>query len=454
MEFREFQYSIHQQTSGKKYGEALAFFKENKHFFLKEQIAGNAYLVADMLSCLRKTGAYEAAGRFIEIFGIEIGNNTNERIVTAWALVWYDYYKTKDYIAQSDVFWDRQLPAMEQLKNIKSEFAINIYNIITSLLLRTESHRNTYPAALIKRICESIDPGLLRKSGYEITVQTKGNDSQKELASVLEDWYSQYSKSLFQTEEYEKCIEVCNSAFETLEKMHYSNEIWFSRRIAQCMSKLGKTEEAIRSFEKLTRKKGDWFMIAELASLYKQAGRNEEAIELSCKAMSLPGELKFKIELIAQLAGFYDIKQEKQLADAHRELLWLIQKSEQWKTDPLLTQQYGRDCSVEEATRMRVQSLKKLRTLWADATQHQKEAEKNRKGNSGFKTGTITSTGQPKEQGTDVWINAEDGEKLYGFIRKDNPVYGQIRKGLIVRFQVQPGRNGKLNVADKISANK
>jgi tetratricopeptide (TPR) repeat protein len=453
MEFREFQYNIHQLTSGKKFDEALHFFKENKHFFLKEQIAGNVYLVSDMLTSLRKKGAFEAAGRFLEIYGITIDQNTNERILTGWTLVWYDYYKSKDYISPADEFWNRLLPAMQQLTRIQSEFVINIYNIIANQLLRTESHRNSYPAALIKRICESIDPEFLHKRGYEVTVEIKGNEKHKELASAQEDWYSQYSKSLFLTEQYEKCIEICNSAFEKIDKMHYSNEIWFSRRIAQCMGKMGKTEEAIRSFEKLTRKKGDWFMIAELASLYKQAGKTEEAINLSHKAMTLPGELKFKIELIAQIAELYELKNEKQLADSHRELLWLIQKSEQWKTDPLLTREYGRDCSAEEANQLRMQLTKKLRVCWTDTTQAQNVNGEKKSGVPVFKTGIITSTGQPKEQGTDIWISADDGEKIYGFIKKENPLFGQIKRGLAIQFQVLPGRNGKLNVADKITTN-
>jgi len=447
IEFRDFQSQVHQLTVSQKYADALAFFKENKQFFVKEKISGNVYLVADMLRCLRKTGAFEAAAKFVEIFGVSIDEHTHERILTAWALVWYDYYKSKDLIQYDDVFWGRLFTALILLAGLKTDIAANIYNLAAKLLLRTESHRRTFPAALIRRICESIDPEYLSVECHEIEIERKGNVSRKELASIREDWYVQYSKSLYITAEYELCISICNAAFEKIKKMHYSNEIWFSRRIAHCMAKQGRIDEAIRSFEKLTLKKGDWFMIAELASLYRQSGNNDKALVLMHRAMCLPGELKFKIELIGQIAEMYELKNELSLAGDHRYLTWLIMKIEQWRPDPRLTMQVGTDCSEQEAGRLIIQLQRKLQKIWSvDAG----VAEKKSLDGKQLKSGKIMKTGIPKEQGTDVWILADHGERLYGFIKRETKLHKSISLGLRVRFTVLAAHAGKLNIASNI----
>lgn len=435
---REFQYLIHDLVSKKLYSEALAYFKENKQFFLKEQISSNVFLVADMLGALRKTGAFAASHKFLEIYGIAIDEHTHERILTAYTLVWYDYYKSND-VAAGDSFWSGISTILPLIARVQSTIALNIYNLIVGIVLRSEAHRNTYNPGLLKRICEIVEPELLSTDCYVVEVERKGEKKPSELASVRENWYAQFSKSLFQLGEYDRCIAVCNEAFEKFDKLHYSNEIWFGRRIAQCMGKLGKVEEAIRSFEKLTRKKGDWFMIAELAGLNRQAGNIDLALKQMRQAMSLPGEFTFKVDLIEQLGDLYESFNDKLLAVDHYQLLYTIQKSEQWKIDPVIERKAGILCNEEEAWKLRGQLTRKLQAVWRMEI------------SDAIGTGKIAKVGIPKEQGTDVWIDSDDGQKVYGFIKRTNKLHRSLLRGLKISFGIKPGGEGKLNIAVNIA---
>ena len=155
--FYTFQKEIHKLTASEQYADALSCFKKNKTSFTREEISGNQYLVADVLKCLRLTEAYEAAQKFMTIYGIVPDNDTPERVLNAWLLVLYDQYKlmqSKDdnsglidpgenkasnQIQQSqEKIVSRFITLMPLLSKQKSEFARDLYNLIVLKVLKSE----------------------------------------------------------------------------------------------------------------------------------------------------------------------------------------------------------------------------------------------------------------------------------------------------------------------------
>ena len=64
MNLYEFSKEISNLKKQGAYNQALQFFKENKHNFQYEEIKNNKWLIADIITCLRKTNQ----SKFIHTF--------------------------------------------------------------------------------------------------------------------------------------------------------------------------------------------------------------------------------------------------------------------------------------------------------------------------------------------------------------------------------------------------
>ncbi len=464
--FSDFQKQIHACTVASKHTEALAYFKEHKQLFLKSEIASNVYLVADMLTCLRKTGAFEAAGRFMEIYGMMPGEQLPERIVTAYALVWYDCFKNlstdsanrnennndnpgSDSIPNNHFIWNKLEQVLPILAKFQSDISKNIYNLIASRVLRYETSKTNPQATHLKRICEMLDAANLKTDCFEFEREKKGEVKKIELASLREEWYSHYSKSLFQLGEYDKCIVICNEALTQISKLHYSNEVWFSRRIAQSMSKTGRIDEAIECYGQLLKRKKDWFMYAGLAMLYNQSGKADKAIRLMHTAITSSGEFNFKVEIFEQLGDIYASKGEVNLSVNHYQLAYCIRASEGWKIGHTLRQKAALNLEAEEAGILLRKLKAELNAIWNPLS----EATRNKIIPKDKLCGTIIRVGIPKETGKDIWIKADSGEQFYAFVKRESSNYQQLITGVKVQFGVLPSQDGRLRKAVAISIN-
>jgi len=76
-------------------------------------------------------------------------------------------------------------------------------------------------------------------------VERKGARKPMEFASAREDWFATKTKALFELKQYQECFELSKKALELFDKFHYSNEVWFARRIALSKKHLGKSEDAL-----------------------------------------------------------------------------------------------------------------------------------------------------------------------------------------------------------------
>ena len=47
-----------------------------------------------------------------------------------------------------------------------------------------------------------------------------------------ENWFAYKTKALLKLGEWQECFDTSKNALEVLDNFHYSNDIWFARRIA------------------------------------------------------------------------------------------------------------------------------------------------------------------------------------------------------------------------------
>ena len=120
---------------------------------------------------------------------------------------------------------------------------------------------------------------------------------------------------------------------------HYSDEIWFRRRIATAKAELGDTDAAIGDLKALVRLRPDWFIQADLARLLHEAGNDDAALEYAVDAALGPGELSYKWELFVLMGDLLAAQGKPDVAGQHYRLASALRAEQGWREDSDLAQQ-------------------------------------------------------------------------------------------------------------------
>lgn len=345
----EFSQSVSKLNKEKKYSDTLEAFKEKKGSFSDEEIANNEYLVSTIVTALRHTNKSDYAFKFFDHYKIEISETTNERILNAYGWLLLTKYKEENLPSNIDQkgeeFADDEsgeidLPqppvSSDTLKRIKKfipiiieiddEFSYSVFARLFEVVLKTESKKNKADWQFINEFCDMVPCEKLKTDSrkFDIEKDSIGDKRTVEMASDLESWYAFKTKALYKLGKFQDCSNLSKTALETLKSFHYSNEIWFARRIALSKKQLGNTKEAIKELQQILRKKKEWFIQKELAELYKEEGNIDGAFRLAIEAALSPSNLDFKLDLLILLGDLLKAKNQVDLAFKHYSLSKLI----------------------------------------------------------------------------------------------------------------------------------
>ena len=272
----DFIQNISKLNNEKKFAETLKYFKDNKNEFTVEQIGSNRFIVNEMVLALIETNHYEVIFNFIEQYNV--------------------------------VFDPKKFSFL--LKKFKDKPSVNW--------------------TVVNRFCDLVSVDSLDTDCRTIEVERKGVKKTMELASSKEDWYGIKTKALFETQHYEECFELSKIALESFEKFHYSNEVWFARRIALSKKHLGNSDDALNELLLILRRKKEWFIQNEVAQIYKENGDNDKAFKYAISGINNFGDLEYKVGLIALIAELLYLKQEVELSFKHYSLSKLLRQQEGW----------------------------------------------------------------------------------------------------------------------------
>lgn len=441
------QYHIRELVSKSKFDEALKFFKENKHNYTNNEISLNNHLTSDILRCLRAIKSYSAAESYLHIYKIQINQNTSERIINSYILLLYDRYKNKTAKStntDTTSVLEKIITTLPFFEKINSDFAKSFYNTLALKIFKTESKRVSPNWKLIENFCAIINPNKLSTECKIVKTKIKGKVQHKELASVKEEWYAIYSKALYINNKFELCIKISEQALSEINKLHYSNEIWLSRRIAQSLTKLGNWETAQKKLEQLIKQKEEWFILFELAKIHIKIGNEDKASILLHKAILKPGDISFKVEILETLGDYYSEKGNDELAKEHYHLLIIIRTNKGWNVSPYLLKKAKlttNDHNYELQSYKEL--LNKLRQKWLSVI-------KNNKITNTRVHGIIKSMARPKETGRDIFIKSESNKDYYAFVKHNNNIYNALTIGAKISFEVVKLPNKPMDKAVKI----
>lgn len=447
----------------KKYNEALLFFKENKSDFTNEQISKNEYLISDMVACLRYTSYYDAGFKFLSIYSIEINSETNERILSSYGWLLWSKYKSENSIAndsenENDYFeedeetldnssfhYDKNelIQRIEVLipilLSINNDYSKTLTSNLFSIVLKSEKKKPTPNWKLINDFCNNFNPENLSTDCSTIQVERKGQMKDMELASDMENWFAYKTKSLLKIGEWQECFDTSKKALETIENFHYSNDVWFARRIALAKKNLGNTEETIDELQAILRKKKEWFIQKELSELYFEKEDFENAFKYSIDAITNFGPIEFKVDLLYLLGRILKNKSETELAFKHFSLSKLIRQKEEWKVPQKLFDELNQ-FEQQEITVSEINKLKSaLKNYWNSFKPKQENLNNS---NPNIQNGEIVRIMHDNERGKDGFLKC-NGAEYYFSLSANYHLTPKISVGSNVEFKIIPTENGK-----------
>lgn len=460
----EFSQTIVRYNKEGKYIDALKYFKEYKSHFTSEQITGNDFLIASMLKALRQTNNVDAAFKFLDLYKISISENTKELVLNAYG--WLLHAKLKSELQAgienetdeenfeenetSDYKSDLQINKtwiVEQIERLipllfkyEDPFSYSVFSQLFTTVLKAEKKKANANWKFVNDFCDLVNPGMLKTDCRTIEVLRKGEKKSMELASDKETWYSYKSKALFKLEKYLECFEVSKTALETFSKFHYSNDVWFARRIALCKKQLGNRDEAIQELNQVLRRKKDWFIQRELAELYKEDGNFDKAFTLAIDAVNNYGDLEYKVELLCLIGELLKTRGEKERAFKHYSLSRLIRINEEWKIPDKLTKALE-DFRKDDIQVGKLPELEKeLKKYWTSLNQNRQKTDNP---TSERIKGKIDKILHNDEKGADGFIKYDGNKSVYFRVSPDDAIKSKIRSGLPVDFKILPATNGK-----------
>lgn len=391
----DFSQNISKLNKEKKFSETLKYFKDGKNEFTPEQIGLNKYIVYDMISALIETNHYDAIFSFIEQYKVVL--------------------EPKNFLYL--------------LKKFKDKPSVNWTGV--------------------NKFCDLVSIDSLDNECKTIEIERKGEKKLMELASSKEEWFALKTKALFKMKHYQECLDLSKVALESFEKFHYSNDIWFARRIALSKKSLGNSADAIVELQKVLRRKKEWFIQKELAVLYQEVGDIEKAFNYAILAINNFGDLEYKVDLLFLLGELLKSKQEDDLAFKHFSLSRLIRIKEEWKVPPEL-QSILSQFSVATISIENLEELKyELRKYWNsfNLQQSMQGQDMNQK-----QIGKIEKILHNNEKGIDGFIKYNGNKSVYFRVNTTEEIVKKIALGLEVEFKIFPAMDNKKEKAVQLKS--
>lgn len=371
-------------------------------------------------------------------------------------------YQSKKYADAKDIYetiysekpeaftiWDKRFYswALYQLYVKTPEDETDLFeavNLITKLLPQEDHSKKDGVCAYTMSVMKLLDY-LYKKNDYENlliwadrlnpdflnskTSKFTTNDGRKvTIASNKEKYYNWLSKSYYEVEYFDECLEVSKEALNELSTFTNNSDIWFKWRIARSLREIGEYDEAIECLKEVFKTKKDWYIQWELAENYFFNGDNEKSLEYAISAALSRGDSDKKIKLYSLLEDLLE-DDYPEIALKHSYLIYSIRMHNEWGIDEDLEEKISSaGLDIENTEYWKIE--KELKSFWKDMK---------------FKT-QQPNYGRIKRimpHGKTGFIKRDDGEDFFfsGFEFKGDP--NKYREGVKVSFYLEEGYDKK-----------
>jgi hypothetical protein len=309
-----------------------------------------------------------------------------------------------------------------------------------SYLLKKFKDKPSVNWTVVNKFCDLISVDLLDTECRTIEVERKGETKLMELASNKEDWFAFKTKALFETQHYQECFDLSKFALESFEKFHYSNDVWFARRIALSKKHLGNSADALNELLLILKRKKEWFIQNEVAQIYKENGDNENAFKFAISAINNFGDIEYKVGLLVLIAELLAIKDEKELSFKHYSLSKLLRIKEEWNVPNSVSSALNQ-FPYEQFTIEKLPNLKiELKKYWSSFNPQPTGSKQNI---TQRQTGKIDRILHNDEKGADGFIKFDGNKSIYFRVNATEEIIKKIAVGLEVEFKISPAAEDK-----------
>lgn len=229
---------------------------------------------------------------------------------------------------------------LNQNESNAPSFSYCVLNVLNQLSKISESVDYDKSLFLINKI----NPSLLSS---EPRHYTDPSGKARELSSQKEDFFKLKTDFLIKNKQYEECVICCNEAMETLERFHYDNDVWFSRKIANSLGNLGNIEEAISNLEKLTAVSDKWFLLFEIGKYYAQLNQFDKALTYMLRAVCTKDPEKMKVSLIESIGDLLNKTGDISFAQDNYNYARQIRQNNDWSVATALQRKIKEEKDIE-----------------------------------------------------------------------------------------------------------
>ncbi|MBU1669368.1 hypothetical protein KKC13_13260 [bacterium] len=433
--YYEFSQEINRLKRANNFSAVLDLFVAHKDNFSKQQIANDNYMINNIIASLRKIDNAHFVFNFLNEFNIIINENTNEMVLNAYGWAIYDICKSE--VSHENYNKEKILDLIKYplyLLSLKqSDYSYSVISNIFRLVLKVEKHKLNKNWNFMNAFCNLFNPDIFSLECGTMEIRGKLT----EFASDKENWYATKSKALFQLNMFQECYEVSKLAITNIDNFHYSNDLWFARRIALSKKELGNIDEAIEELEQIYKRKNEWFIKKELAELYFEINDLEKSFYYAIDAICKNGfsKLEFKIGLVLLLANIFKAYNKTEFANKHFLLLKIIREKNGFKIPQELQ---------NELNQINIENIN-LETLENELIKYWKSFQSKTHNPQERKTllqGYIKKILHDNERGKNGFISSKEKE-YYFLLPRDIVFIDNIELNTKVQFEVVKLSDGK-----------
>lgn len=181
----------------------------------------------------------------------------------------------------------------------------------------------------------------------------------RELASEMEEYYQLKSEILLKTKRYDECIACCNEAMESISTLHYNNDVWFERRVAQAFSGLGDIDKTIEKLNKLAVVSDKWFLLSEIGNSYLRVNNYNMALLYLLRGACTKDPEKMKVGLYESIGDACALIGDEDLSQLSFLLAKNIREENGWFINNQLRQKIKKDkiVSIRDVRKRLIEKL-------------------------------------------------------------------------------------------------
>lgn len=216
------------------------------------------------------------------------------------------------------------------LKLSKQDDQYSPYTQTVFKILEYLNDKAIYPTDKILEWTNKLNYEILDNTPFSFT---DNEGKTRELAPKKEQYFMWRTKALLEKGLFDECIELSQKALDTFKNFHYSNEIWFARRISLSYKGLGQPETALEQLKSLLKRKDEWFIHKEIAEIYFEQGNNEQALKYAINSALGFGDAGKKLNVYKLLSQILISNNQNEEAKKHVEFMYQIRKANERRID-------------------------------------------------------------------------------------------------------------------------